>query len=158
MSVSPSARKNPRNLCKLIYTDFLSPGRIRRYDIRAGMQKITISGYMLATPLASTAIVRPPAANAPAMRGGVDSRARPLTIVNPARARLPANRFRLSSARTGWRAWCRPCPRPGRLAVDAAADKEHAGRIVDLSKGTRIVGVRLGEDVDAFLPAEVDDR
>ncbi len=83
---------------------------------------------MFSTPLASTAIVRPPAARAPAMGRPSMPRARPLTIVSPARARLPASRSACAS-RTAWRAACPRWRCPAVLRLDLAPHEQHPGRI-----------------------------
>ena len=42
------------------------------------------------------------------------------------------------------------------VRLQRAADKQHAGRIVNLAEHARISGVGFGEDVDAVLPAQGD--
>ena len=63
-------------------------------------------GYMFNTPLPSTARVRPPAARAPRWAAASMPRARPLVIVTPARARLPARRSACASP------YCVACREP----------------------------------------------
>ena len=111
---------------------------------------------MFSTPLASTAMVRPPAARAPRWAAASMPRARPLMTVSPARASPPASR---SACRRPYWVPCRVPTMPigqGVVRFHLAADEEHAGRIVNLPQRPRIGGVGLGENVDAVLPAQGD--
>ena len=110
---------------------------------------------MFSTPLASTPIVRPPAAKRPAMGRRVDAAGQAADDRQPGPGEAAGQPLRLPQPILRAHDACRRCPRPGRPAASVSPRTNSTpGGSWNLAEHPRIARVGLDEDVDAVAAAE----